>query len=235
MQRGPVQQGSPVIRLAPVFLVARAREAGWRKTPRRQGAQLEFSTSIPIVDRIYGVAASRATARNLAVAAVIWAASALGVVALQSHVTANSCGRAVPDVIPFYTPHQLFDLLEEYGEPGRRAFLYFTFYDLYYPLVAYGTVLMLLCALLRPFVSRRPAWRTAVLLPIVGLAVELFEQFGFLLALGTFPSRWFPLGVALSALSAAKFILLGALLVLLGSLVGARAVLRVHRPSSRCS
>lgn len=155
--------------------------------------------------------------------------------ALQLHVTTHSGGRAVPDVIPFYTPHQIFDLLEEYGEPGRRAFLYFTIYDLYYPLVAYGMVLMLLCALLRPFVSRRPAWRIAVLLPIVGLAVELFEQFGFLLALATFPSRWFPLGVALSALSAAKFILLGALLVLLASLVGARAALRVHHPTSRRS
>jgi hypothetical protein len=194
----------------------------------------ELGTPIPIVDRIYGWASSRAT-RNLALTSLLWLASGYGVLALQARVAANTGGRPVPDIIPFYRPQQFLELLEQYGEPGRGAFLLFTLYDVFYPIVAYGLACLALCALLRPFHSARPYWRYAVVLPAAGLTVELAEQAGFLCALFWFPARSSALATTISVLSAIKLVLLGLLVLLLSLLAGARSSQVVWRLTRRCS
>jgi hypothetical protein len=151
-------------------------------------------------------------------------------VVLQGRVASASGGLAVPDVTPLYSPTELFALLEGYGEAGRRAFLVFTLYDLFYPFVAYGFALLLLASLVRPFVGTHPRWIRAVLLPPVGLAVELLEQVGFLVALLSFPRSSRALGWTLSVLTSAKLVLLAALLLVASSLAVARAAARVRGP-----
>jgi hypothetical protein len=176
-----------------------------------------------------------ATSRNVILGGLLWLASAGGVIALQAQVTSQSGGLSVPDVVPLYGPRQLFETLERYGDAGRRAFLRFTLYDLFYPLVAYGFALLLLASLLRSFTKAHPRWSYLVLLPFGGLAVELLEQAGFLVSLLVFPQRPLALGWALSVLSAGKLFLLGLLVVGLCMLMAAAAAARVRRPTRRCS
>jgi hypothetical protein len=137
--------------------------------------------------------------------------------------------------VPFYTPRQLSALLDQYGEVGRGAFLQFTLYDVLYPFAAYGFALLVLVSLLRPFARVRASWAYFVLLPLVGLAVELLEQFGFLVTLLLFPLAPQVLSWPLAALSAAKLLLLGSLSVLLLLLALARVAMRVRRPTRQWS
>jgi hypothetical protein len=184
---------------------------------------------------IYRWAEVRASSRNLTLASLLWLPSVAGVAALQAQVASRSGGLTVPDVVPLYSPQQLFDLLVRYGESGRRAFLYFALYDVFYPFVAYGFALLLLTSLVRPFAMARIRWAYLVLLPLAGLVVELLEQAGFLAILLVFPRQLPALAWALAAVSFAKLLLLGGLLLALFALATARVALRVRRPTRRCS
>jgi hypothetical protein len=129
----------------------------------------------------------------------------------------------VPDVTPLYTPGDLYALLEQYGEPGRRAFLRFALFDVLYPFVAYGFAALALAALIRPGVAARPALTAVVFLPVAGLLVELLEQGGFLLALFFFPVRLAFVASALSWLSLLKLALLLLLVLVMIGLLSWRA------------
>jgi len=144
-------------------------------------------------------------------------------------------GLTVPDVVPFYSPTDLYALLEQYGEPGRRAFLEFTLFDIAYPFVAYAFVAVLLAALARPTIAARPALVFIVLLPAAGLLVELLEQAGFLLVLRLFPVRLAMVAWATSALSLLKLGLLLLLVLITISLAACRAWSGVRRLTRRCS
>jgi hypothetical protein len=184
---------------------------------------------------IYRWAEVRASPRNLTLAGLLWLSSVVGVVALHAQVASRSGGLGVPDVVPFYSPQQLRDLLERYGEAGRRAFLHFALYDVVYPFVAYGFALLLLVSLVRPFAMARIGWAYLVFLPLAGLVVELLEQAGFLVILLVFPRQLPALAWALAALSSAKLLLLGGLLLTLSGLATVRVALRLRRPTRRCS
>jgi hypothetical protein len=200
----------------------------------RRRSRLEESTKVArTAAAIYRRAESCATAGSLGVAGLLWLASAAGLVALQAQVASSSGGLTVPDVVPFYGSHELFELLERYGEAGRRAFLRFTLYDAFYPCVAYGFALLLLASLVRPLAESDVRWACVAFLPLVGLAVELLEQAGFLLILHRFPRRSPALGWAVAVLSAAKLLLLGALLLVLTALAAGRVALRRRRSARR--
>ncbi len=174
----------------------------------------------------------QATPRVLGFGAVLWIASALGVLILRSRVATRTGGLPVPDVEPFYAAGDLFALLEQYGEPGRRAFLEFTLYDVLYPCVAYGVAALALAALMRPLVEARSRWAWMIVLPLAGLVVEVLEQAGFLAALALFPARVPALAGAVSVLTLAKFVLIAALVSSLGALAVWRALVSVRRRSS---
>ena len=122
-----------------------------------------------MVECLYRQFESCATSRIIAAGALLWMVSALGVRLLHERVIARSGGLAVPDVQPFYTPEELYALLEGYGETGRRAFLEFSFYDIFYPFVAYGFAALALSALSRSLVQNSPRWAWAILVPLLGL------------------------------------------------------------------
>jgi len=172
-----------------------------------------------------------ATPRALGFGALLWIASALGVLTLRSRVARRAGGLPLPDVQPFYGAGDLFTLLEQYGEPGRRAFLEFTLYDILYPCVAYGVAALALAALMRPLVEARARRAWMIVLPLAGLVVELLEQAGFLAALALFPARVPALAGAVSVLTLAKFILIAALVSSFGALALWRALVSV-RPRS---
>jgi hypothetical protein len=172
---------------------------------------------------------------RVAACGIIWIASTLVVLALQRRVASVTGGLEVPDVMPLYSPTDLYALLEQYGEPGRRAFLEFTLFDIAYPFIAYAFVALLLTALARPVIAVRPTLVFIVLFPVAGLVVELLEQAGFLLVLRFFPVRVATVAWATSALSLIKLSLLLFLVLLTVSLVACRAWSGVRRLTRRCS
>jgi hypothetical protein len=174
-----------------------------------------------------------ATPRVLGLGALLWIGSALGVLAFRSRVTARTGGLPLPDVRPFYAPGDLYTLLEQYGELGRRAFLEFTLYDILYPCVAYGVAALVLAALMRSLVEARAGWASIIVLPLAGLVVELLEQAGFLASLALFPARVPALASAVSVLTLVKFVLIAALVSSLGGLALWRALVCVRRPARR--
>jgi hypothetical protein len=172
---------------------------------------------------------SHATRAHVALGSLFLVASALVIVALQGRVASVTGGLAVPDVSPLYTPGDLYALLEQYGEPGRRAFLGFALFDVLYPFVAYGFAALVLAALIRPGGAARPALTAVVFLPVAGLVVELLEQAGFLLVLFLFPTRLAFVAWAVSGLSLLKLALLLLLVLVMMGLLGWRAWPGVRR------
>ena len=176
-----------------------------------------------------------ATPSTIAASGALWTAAALVVVGLQARLSAVAPGLSVPDVLPFYTPRDLYLLLDHYGTAGRDAFLLFTLYDVFYPFVAYGFATLVLVALLRPRLPSHPTWVALSLLPAVGLVVELLEQVGFLVVLAFFPTRVAPVAWATAALSALKLTLVLVLLLILVALLCWRAWSAVRRPTGAIS
>lgn len=174
-----------------------------------------------------------ATPSTIAVAGALWAVAALIVVVLQARVSADAPGLPVPDVVPLYTPQDLYRLLEQYGASGRSAFLTFALYDVFYPFVAYGFATLALVGLLRPRLPSHPTWTALLLLPAGGLIVELLEQAGFLIVLAFFPARIVPVAWATAVLSVFKLTLLLGLLLALAILLCWRVGSRGRPPAGR--
>lgn len=165
---------------------------------------------------------------------LLWVVSVAGVVALQSRVWDLSGGISVPDVQPFYGPTELYTMLEHYGEAGRKAFLDFTLYDIYYPFVAYGAACLALVSLTRSTTCSHPRLIWVLVVPIAGLLVELLEQACFLGVLAGFPTRMPYLAFAASVLTVLKFALILVLLSCLAAFSFWRVILLTRSPR-RCS
>lgn len=199
---------------------------------RRASSNVEKASGLLLLrfaTAIYRLVEPRATSALVAVCGLLWIASAVVVIALQGRVAAATGGLAVPDVSPLYTATDLYALLGQYGEPGRRAFLVFTLFDVVYPFVAYGFALLALAALARPLIAARPFLACILFLPIAGLGVELLEQVGFILILLAFPTRMPLVAQFTSGLSLVKLGLLLMLVLVTLSLLGWRARSGAHR------
>jgi hypothetical protein len=174
-----------------------------------------------------------ATRWKIALCGVLWVTSALVIITLQHRVASVAGGLTVPDMLPLYTPADLYTLLEQYGEAGRTAYLFFALFDIFYPFAAYAFVALVLAALVRSGFEGRPPWVSVLLLPAAGLFVELLEQAGFLLILFLFPSPVAYVAGATSVLSLLKLAILLALALTALGLLPRVAWRRIRRPTKR--
>lgn len=172
-----------------------------------------------MIELLYRFFAERASRRNLLLAGVTWLALAGGILLLRSHLGAATGGLSPADLQPLYGPDRFYDLLEAYGEHGRRIYLRFVLLDMIYPIAAYGFAALAMAALVRARTSQRTWQQALVSLPIAGLAVELLEQLGFLAALLAFPRRLAMVVWPTSGLTALKFLLLASVIAALSALV----------------
>ncbi len=116
-----------------------------------------------------------------------------------------------PDTSFYYTPDDLYQMAEEYGETGRKAYIHARWtFDLVFPLV-YTSFLAIGISW---FIQRLPGWgeiwKWANLVPLLGGIIDLLENTAASLAFSTFPNRLHAALVSASVLTPIKWVLVSA-------------------------
>ncbi len=116
-----------------------------------------------------------------------------------------------PDTSFYYTPDDLYQMAEEYGESGREAYIHARWtFDLVFPLV-YTSFLAIGISW---FIQRLPdwgdIWKWANLLPILGGIFDLLENTAATLVFSMFPDRLHAVMVSASVLTLIKWVLVSA-------------------------
>lgn len=97
--------------------------------------------------------------------------------------------RAVPGLLFLYTADDLYQMAEQYGEAGRSAYIHARFtFDLIWPLAYLFLLVVLLSVLYRVLPVKSP-WRWVNLIPVLGWAMDMFENVGASLIMYRYPER----------------------------------------------
>ncbi|MEK4663346.1 hypothetical protein MHH93_15725 [Priestia sp. FSL H7-0729] len=98
-------------------------------------------------------------------------------------------GGQSPDSSFLYTANDLYQMAEQYGETGRSAYIQARFtFDLIWPL-AYLLLLVVLLSVLYRVLPVKSRWRWVNLIPILGWAMDMFENVGASLIMYRYPER----------------------------------------------
>ena len=140
-----------------------------------------------------------------------------------------------PDMSFFYTPGELYEMAESYGEQGRAAYIQARFtFDLIWPLV-YTLFLSTAVswAFQRAFTSES-RWRWANLAPILGMAFDYAENISTALVMYRYPTPSDILAAIAPFFTAIKWIFVAGSFVLLviGIITVILQTIRKHRGDS---
>lgn len=116
-------------------------------------------------------------------------------------------GSGSPDTSFYYTPEQLFELAETYGEDGRQAYVQARFsFDLVFPMV-YGLFLVTTISWLGGGVFVPGSlWRSLNLVPVVAVIFDLLENtFTSMVMLG-YPEKHFTIAQLASVFTGLKWV-----------------------------
>lgn len=98
-------------------------------------------------------------------------------------------GGQSPDSSFLYTADDLYQMAEQYGEAGRSAYIHARFtFDLIWPL-AYLLLLVVLLSVLYRVLPVKSPWRWVNLIPVLGWAMDMFENVGASLIMYRYPER----------------------------------------------
>jgi hypothetical protein len=101
-----------------------------------------------------------------------------------------NAGGMSPDTSFYYTPGQLFEMAEAYGDAGRQAYVQARFsFDLIFPLV-YGIFLVTTTSWLLEKVLRSGShWRQLNLVPVIGVVFDFLENISTSLVMLGYPEQ----------------------------------------------
>ena len=103
-----------------------------------------------------------------------------------------------PDTSFSYSPDELYQMAEQYGEGGRQAYIRARWtFDLVFPLVYTGFLAFGISWFVQRLAGWAAGWKLANLLPLLGGIFDLLENTAASLAMAVFPAR--PQGILLSA------------------------------------
>lgn len=95
-----------------------------------------------------------------------------------------------PDTSFIYSPEDLYQMAEEYGETGRQAYIRARWtFDLVFPLVYTAFLAFGISWFVQRLSGWAPAWRFSNLLPILGGIFDLLENTATSLSLAAYPAR----------------------------------------------
>ncbi len=125
-------------------------------------------------------------------------------------------GSASPDTSFFYTPSDLYQMAESYGEVGRQAYIRARFtFDLIWPLVyAFFLTTAISWTFGRAF-SSNSRWQGANLVPLLGTIFDYLENVSTSLVMFRYPDQTMVVDVLAPLFTVVKWGLLGASFVLL--------------------
>jgi uncharacterized BrkB/YihY/UPF0761 family membrane protein len=94
-----------------------------------------------------------------------------------------------PDSSFLYTANDLYQMAEQYEEAGRSAYIQARFtFDLIWPL-AYLFLLVVLLSILYRVLPVKSHWRWVNLVPVLGWAMDMLENFGASLTMHRYPAH----------------------------------------------
>jgi hypothetical protein len=138
----------------------------------------------------------------------------------SSSSMAQSSQTGSPDLSFYYSPAELYNMAESYGEEGREAYIRARFtFDLIWPLV-YGFFLVVTISwLLKIAFPANSIWQRANLLPLFGVLFDYLENISTSLVMGRYPAQTPIVGWLAGIFTALKWILIGGSFIMLVALM----------------
>ncbi len=154
---------------------------------------------------------------------VFFAFSALVLPEQAAQADANSGGADIPDLSFYYSPQELYQMAESYGEAGRQAYIRARFtFDLVWPIVYTLFLATSLSWLFERGISRPSRWQLANLAPILGMIFDYLENISTSLVMYRFPARTVVIDFLATLFTPIKWIFVGGSFLLLLIGIGAR-------------
>jgi hypothetical protein len=95
-----------------------------------------------------------------------------------------------PDLTFFYTPDDLYQMAEEYGDDGRQAYIQSRWtFDLIFPLVYSAYLTFGISWFIQRLDGWADGWKLTNLLPLLGGIFDLLENSGATVVMSIFPNR----------------------------------------------
>jgi hypothetical protein len=131
-------------------------------------------------------------------------------------------GAGSPDTSLWYSPHELYEMAQAYGEEGRQAYVRARFtFDLVWPLVYAAFLSTAISWLSRKAFPADTLWQRANLAPLLGLVLDYAENVSTSLIMVRFPARTLLVDWLASLFTLAKWLFVGGSFLLLTLAAGA--------------
>jgi hypothetical protein len=133
-------------------------------------------------------------------------------------------GAGSPDTSLWYSPGQLYEMAQAYGEEGRQAYVRARFtFDLVWPLVYAAFLGTAISWLSRVGFRSGTLWQRANLAPLLGLALDYAENVSTSLVIARYPARTPVVAWLAPLFTLAKWLFVGGSFALLALAAGAAA------------
>lgn len=110
--------------------------------------------------------------------------------AQASDAASESGSERSPDTSFLYSPDDLYQMAEDYGENGRRAYIRARWtFDLVFPLVYTAFLTFGISWFVQRLSGWGEAWKLTALLPLLGGIFDLLENSATSLAMAAYPAR----------------------------------------------
>ena len=146
---------------------------------------------------------------------------------------ATSGGADTPDLSFYYSPQELYQMAEVYGEEGRQEYIRVRFtFDLFWPIVYSLFLVTSISWLTKRGFASDSIWQRANLVPLLAMILDYFENISTSLVMYRFPARTPAVDFLAPIFTSIKWILVGGSFVLLLVAIGAVNITWVRRRNS---
>ena len=144
---------------------------------------------------------------------------------------ATSADADTPDLSFYYSPQELYQMAEAYGETGRQVYVRVRFtFDLIWPFVDTLILVTSISWLTRRGFSHDSIWQRANLVPIWAMILDYFENISTSLVMLRYPARTPVVDFIAPFFTSIKWILVGGSFILLLVALGAWFLSWVKKP-----
>ncbi|MBC8507315.1 MAG: hypothetical protein H8D34_20825 [Chloroflexi bacterium] len=134
----------------------------------------------------------------------------------SAQAEANSGGADTPDLSFYYSPQELYQMAEAYGEAGRQEYIRVRFtFDLFWPIVYTLFLVTSISWLSRKGFSPDSIWQRANLVPVWAMILDYLENISTSLVMFRYPARTPAVDFLAPIFTSIKWILVGGSFVLL--------------------
>ncbi len=146
----------------------------------------------------------------------------------------NSAGADSPDLSFYYSPEELYQMAETYGEAGRQEYIRARFtFDLFWPIVYALFLVTSISWLTRRAFSPGSFWQRTNLVPVWAMLLDYLENISTSLVMFRYPTRTPVVDFVAPLFTSIKWTLVGGSFVLLLIAIGAGITTWIKRSSQK--